>query len=69
MAAKTDTTGVDWDSLTPEQKEAYIPRGEFKDPSLLDHGNAPVGAPTTPQPELSEDDPLGKVGSDKKTSK
>ena len=68
MATKKDKTGVDWDALTPEQREAYIPRGEYKDPSLLDHGNAPEGAPTTPQPNLDEGGEVGEAGK-KKTDK
>ena len=67
MTKKKDTSGVDWDSLTDEQKEAYIPRGEYKNPEMLDQGNAPAGAPTTPQPELEDDDPLGQVKGEKKT--
>lgn len=72
MAKNKDNSGVDWDSLTPEQKEAYIPRGEYKNPELLDHGNAPAGAPTTPQPELEDGEDFGSTKSKKteaKTSK
>lgn len=36
---------VDFDKLTPQQQEAYIPRGEYKNPEMLDQGNAPKGAP------------------------
>jgi hypothetical protein len=64
MAKNKDNSGVDWDSLTPEQREAYIPRGEYKNPELLDQGNAPAGAPTTPQPELEEGGKLGEAGTE-----
>lgn len=71
MATKKDTSGVDWESLTPEQREAYIPRGEYKDPELLDHGNAPSGAPTTPQPFIEDGGKVGEAGTEtkKKTDK
>jgi len=59
MTKSKDNSGVDWDSLTPEQQESYIPRGTYKHPEMLDQGNAPAGAPTTPQPELEDGDPLG----------
>lgn len=36
---------VDFGKLTPQQQEAYIPRGEYKNPEMLDQGNAPKGAP------------------------
>lgn len=41
-------TDIDFDKLTPLQQEAYVPRGEYKNPELLDQGNAPKGAPTGP---------------------
>lgn len=72
MAKKKEGSGVDWDSLTPEQQESYIPRGDYKNPEMLDQGNAPAGAPTTPQPELEDGDEPGSVKSKataKKTDK
>lgn len=65
MSDKKTGTDIDFGQLTPEQQEAYIPRGEYKNPELLDHGNAPKGAPTGPvaegdasvgDPELAPDD-------------
>lgn len=54
-------TDIKFKDLTDNQKEAYIPRGKYKNPEMLDQGNAPIGAPTTPQPELEDGDELGSV--------
>lgn len=60
MTTKNSGTDVKFDELTPEQQEAYVPRGEYKDPAALDHGNAPEGAPTGPVAE--DDDSVGSPG-------
>lgn len=52
------STDIDFDKLTPAQQEAYIPRGQYKDPAALDQGNAPKGAPTGPVPY--SDDSIGQ---------
>jgi hypothetical protein len=65
-------TDIKFEDLTPEQQEAYIARGKYKDPSLLDHDNAPKGAPSGPLPELEDGEDFGSTKSKKteaKTSK
>ncbi len=56
MADQNTDSGIKFDDLTPEQQEAYLPRGEFKDPSLLDQNSAPAGAPG---PLAVDDDSAG----------
>lgn len=51
-------TDIDFKKLTPEQQEAYIARGEYKNPAALDQGNAPKGAPSGPVPVA--DDSVGE---------
>lgn len=53
------STDIEFDKLTPAQQEAYIARGEYKDPKALDQGNAPEGAPSGPLPY--DDDSVGKA--------
>lgn len=56
------STDIDFKSLTPDQQEAYIARGEYKFPERLDQGNAPKGAPAGPVPfgdaSVGNPDPL-----------
>lgn len=52
------STDIDFKKLTPGQQEAYIARGEYKNPEMLDQGNAPKGAPSGPVPY--SDDSIGK---------
>jgi len=65
MAETKSNSGVQFDELTKDQQEAYIPRGEFKNPQMLDHGNAPEGAPSGPQP-YKDDKP--DAGADDETA-
>lgn len=57
--APTNGNDIDFETLTPAEQEAYIARGEYKDPSALDHGNAPKGAPSGPV--ANDDDKVGDV--------
>lgn len=57
MTDKKTGVDIEFNELTPSQQEAYIPRGEYKNPEMLDQGNAPKGAPTGP---VAADD--GSVG-------
>lgn len=54
MSDKKNGTDIEFDQLSPRQQEAYIARGDYKDPELLDHGNAPQGAPTAPLSNADE---------------
>ena len=54
---KKTGSDIEFDQLTPQEQEAYIPRGEYKKPEMLDQGNAPKGEPTGPVPV--DDDSVG----------
>lgn len=54
---KESAVDIDFDKLNPRQQEAYIARGDYKDPSKLDQGNAPKNAPDGPVPY--DDDSVG----------
>lgn len=58
MTDKKTGVDIEFDKLTPEQQEAYVPRGEYKDPAALDQGNAPKGAPTGPV--AADDESVGE---------
>lgn len=57
-------TDIKFEELTPEQQEAYLARGEYKDPAALDQGNAPKGAPSGPvattDESVGQPDPLAE---------
>jgi hypothetical protein len=57
MSDKKTGSDIEFDKLTPAQQEAYLARGKYKNPELLDQGNAPKGAPTGPV--AADDDSVG----------
>ena len=54
---KKTGSDIEFGQLTTQEQEAYIPRGDYKNPEMLDQGNAPKGAPTGPVPV--DDDSVG----------